>query len=181
MAGLTRILAVALMVVAGWPMPARAEQAGAEALAERLLRAPEAQRPRVLEAPDFASVEVSRALLALGEKAQLDEELPRALLAFQMAEVVARRAGAEPEIASALAGAANALSAQGKLEEALKAGEENLRARERLGDTAGQTEAWNTIGHIRHGRAEYRDAAAAYQKALEGWTSAGDRRGSPGR
>jgi tetratricopeptide (TPR) repeat protein len=181
MAGAARALALHLVLVAlAFPAATSPEQASAEALAARLLNAPEAERLRLLDDAEFTSVEVARALLAGGAKAGLDANLPLALLAFRTAEAVARHAGAEKEVAQALAGAGGTLSVQGELARALEVSGEGLRLRESLGDLAGQADSWNTIGHIRHARAEYSEAFAAYRRAFDLWTTVGDR-GSAGR
>jgi CHAT domain-containing protein/tetratricopeptide (TPR) repeat protein len=165
-----------LVAVLAWPVGSPGEQGGAEALAERLLRVPEAERQQLLTTPEFGSVEVARALLAVGEKSRLDADFPRALRAFQAAEAVARRAGADREVGRGLGGAAEALYMQGELARAMAAAREGLRVRERLDDGAEEADAWNTIGKIHGALAEYPDAFAAYRKALDLWTSAGDRR-----
>jgi CHAT domain-containing protein len=171
-----RILALRVLFAA-LALPAAAqEQGGAGALAERLLRAPETERRQLLATPEYGTVEVARALLALGDKARMDAAFPRAVPAFQAAEAAARRAGAEKEIGRALGGTAEVLYLQGELARALDAARESLRVREGLSDAAEQADALNMIGKIRVALAEYPDALASYRKALDLWTSAGDRR-----
>ncbi len=176
MAGAAGVLSIPLCLMA-LARPAAAQPApdGAEAQARRMLQAGAAQRRQLLDEPPGASVEVARALLALGEKSRADSDLPRAARAFEAAEAVARRAGAEKELGRALARAAAVLSLQGELARALEAGRESLRVRERLGDGAEQADAWNVLGSIRYALAEYPDALASFRKALDLWTSAGDR------
>jgi CHAT domain-containing protein/Tfp pilus assembly protein PilF len=177
MTAVARMLALPTLVAAlACPAAAQAEQSGAEALAERLLRAREAERRQILADPGFGSVELARTFAAIGEKARVDAQYPRALLAFEAAESLARRAGAEKEVGQALGGTADVLYLQGELARALEAARESLRVREGLGDAAEQALAWNMIGKIRAALAEYADALASYQKALDLWTAAGDRR-----
>jgi CHAT domain-containing protein/tetratricopeptide (TPR) repeat protein len=133
------------------------------------LASPAAAQP----APEEAD---AQSLLALGDKAKLESDFPRALRAFQAAEAAARRAGAEREIGRALGGTADVLYLQGELARALEAARESLRVRERLGDAGEQADAWNMRGKIKNALAEYPDALASYRKALDLWTAAGDRR-----
>jgi CHAT domain-containing protein len=165
-----------LVGVLAWPVGLSGEQGGADALAERLLRAPEAERQQLLTHPESGSVEVAQALVGLGMKAKRDADFPRAARAFKAGEAVARRAGAEKELGQALGGMADVLYFQGELARALEAARESLRVRERLGDAPEQAQAWSLIGKVHNALAQYPDALAALQKALDLWTAAGDRR-----
>ena len=113
----------------------------------------------------------------MGQKATLDAQFPRAALAFRTAERIARAASAEVEVGRALNGAAFALLRHARFEPARETAEASVAHHQRLGDAAGEADAWNTIGGVRWARSADDSVLEAYQRALSLWTSVGNRRG----
>ena len=177
MIGAVFLLALAALGAAPPTTASSPPPAEAETLATRLLEAPEAGRSKLLDEAGFASVEVARALVAMGDKAVLDADYARALASFRLAETVARRVGSEPDVATALGGAARTLFRQGEFQPAKREAEASLRLFERLGDKAGQAEAWNSIGTANYGLGDTEASLAAVRHAYDLWTAVGDRRG----
>jgi CHAT domain-containing protein/cytochrome c-type biogenesis protein CcmH/NrfG len=171
-----RLLAFVLIAAAPLGSAAATPPETPEALASRVLDVRGAQRNRLLREPEYASSKVARALLEIAQKAAWEPDVARADAAFAAAEEVARRAGADADRGRILVVFGNALYTR-DLPRTLDIAGEAIRIYERLGDAAGQAEGWNLVGHVKHARADYASALAAYRKAHDLWTSAGDRRG----
>jgi CHAT domain-containing protein/Tfp pilus assembly protein PilF len=171
-------LALSVLLAALAPRSGAAFQEEAPAgLAARLLAASRADREQLLNDPRFSSVEVVQALLDAGHKEVANADYSRNLDALRTAEAIARRIGAERELARTLHATAEVFGVQGKLAPAQRLVEESLRIYERVGDLAGQAEEWNGIGNIKGNLAEIPAALDAYRKAYDLWSSAGDRTG----
>lgn len=156
---------------------AAAQPTPADARALQLVAASDAQRRALLAQATFLSLDVARALLAIGDKAIADNRGKEALLAYRTAETIARRAQEDVDVAKAVWGAAAAMGALGRVKEGTQLAEEALRVYERLADVTGQAEAWNGIGNGRLYLAHMPAALDAYGRAHALWVAAGDRRG----
>ncbi len=157
-----------------------AAQTGAtdpETVAARLLAAPKPDRDALLTNREMHTPALAKALIALGDQTSAKGEYARALVAFESAGIVARRAGADSELGRALNGIAAHLFALTELDRAKAAAEESVRFHERTGDLNGQAEAWNTINNILFYKGEHAEALAALEKARELWERAGNRIG----
>jgi CHAT domain-containing protein/Tfp pilus assembly protein PilF len=143
-------------------------------LASRLAAASEQKRAVLLADATYATVDVAKALLALGATERLSGRHARAAAAYEAAVAVARRADAMTELGTALNGLADALFRQSD-HRALRVAEESVALHERLSDTGGLAEAWNNVGNVKS--LDGLEALPAYEKSLELWTAAGDRVG----
>jgi CHAT domain-containing protein/tetratricopeptide (TPR) repeat protein len=156
-----------------------AQDAGpaAQAAADRLLAAPQAEWARLAGAPEHATAAVAEVLVERGNQARLASEFTRAAAVFGAAQAAARRANAPAVLGAALNGAADAWFRQGAFEPTLAAARESVALHEREQLPAGLAQAWNTIGNVHHGKAEYRQALECYEKSLALREPLGDQRG----
>jgi CHAT domain-containing protein/Flp pilus assembly protein TadD len=148
-----------------------------EELAERLMSMPDGERAIELDRVEIGTPDLAEKLLAIGNEALLEFEYPRALLAFQIAESAARRAGADTELGRALNGKADSLFRTTDLDRAMHAAEESVRFHEGRDDADGLAEAWNTVANVHFYRGEYPQALEAAGRVRELWTRSGNRRG----
>jgi CHAT domain-containing protein/Tfp pilus assembly protein PilF len=176
MSGAARILALAVCLAATAPaVDATIADDGPDALAARLLAARADEREPLLALPQYATAEVARALVAAGRKdGPAGADAAKTLDAFRTAEGIARRIGAEREVALALLASVEALGVQGKLAPIPPMLDEARRIYESLGDAAGQAETWNSIGNYKNILGEPGAALEPYEKAFRLWSSAGD-------
>lgn len=160
------------------PSPAQTSDQSTAAIAARIIEASEQERATLLARPEYATVAVVQALLALADKERMAGQLPAALAAYEAATAAAKSAGAERELGRALNGLADALFRLGnQMARALAVANESIALHERLNDPAGLAEAWNNLGNVRSVDAESQEAIPAYEKSLALWTEAGDRLG----
>ena len=156
------------------PLGSQTAASTPDALAARLVAAPQKVRAELLGRPDFATIEIAKALIALGTKERLAGEIDRAFTAFDAAVGVARKVRADRELGIALNGKAEAMFRQGN-RDAIAVAEESIAVHERLNDLSGIAEAWNTIGNVKS--LDGLVAVPDYEKSLELWTAANDRLG----
>jgi CHAT domain-containing protein/Tfp pilus assembly protein PilF len=150
---------------------------GSEALAANLLNVTQRERAALLARPDYSTIDVIKALMALGNKAKVEDEFARAAIAFELAEIAARKVADTEQLGAALNGRVESLFRLTELDRAKAIAEESVRVHEARQDANGQGEAWNWIGNIHYYKAEYPEAGEAFRKAQESWTSSGNRRG----
>lgn len=148
-----------------------------EDVAARLVAAPVASRARQVEALDGDLLAVTRALLALGDEAATETAFPRAVAAYDLAGVLAQRAGADAELGHARNGAAEGWFRQGEFDRTVALAEEGVLVHDALGDGAGLAQAWNLIGNVRWSQGRMQDALEIYERTLALWTASGDRVG----
>lgn len=171
--------AVLIAMLAGSQQPAT-EQASPEhpdILAARVVAALPADRELLLARADHATVAVAQALNAVGARERITAGCTRSLIAFQAAEVVARKIQAASEIGRALNGRADCLLVLTDLTAAMAAARESVRFHEDHGDPGSLAEAWNTTANIYFYQSDYENALAASLRARELWSAAGDRVG----
>jgi CHAT domain-containing protein/Tfp pilus assembly protein PilF len=156
---------------------AQTDPSSPDNIAENLLRVSAPERAALLARLDHSTIDVVEALMALGDKAKLENEYARAAVAYQLVETTARAAGAEALVGAALNGRAETLFRLTELDAAKTVAEESVRIHEERNDPDGLGEAWNWIGNIHYYKGEYPEAREAFGKARVPWTSAGNRRG----
>jgi CHAT domain-containing protein/Tfp pilus assembly protein PilF len=169
------LLAAAVLVVSGaLAGPGQTHAPSAADRAARFAAASEQERAVLLSQADYATIDVAKALLALGAQERLAGQLVRAFAAYDAAVLVAKRVKADRELGLALNGLSDALFRQAD-RRALGVAEESIVLHERLQDTSGLAEAWNNVGNVKS--LQGLEGLAPYEKSLELWTAAGDRLG----
>jgi CHAT domain-containing protein/tetratricopeptide (TPR) repeat protein len=148
-----------------------------EELATSLVAASDSEWSAMLERDDVATVEVAKALLAIGDEARLEAEWLKAALAFQIAEAVARRANSPAEVGRALNGHADSLFRVAQIDRAMVIAEESRHYHEEREDIGGLADVWNIFGNIYLYQPDYPQAAAAYEKSRELSARVGNRFG----
>lgn len=170
----------ALMAMLAVSLQTATDQASAEhfeMLAVRIVNAATAERESLLARDDLATVGLAQELNAAGARARVASECGRSLIAFQAAEVVARKIQAAPEIGRALNGRADCLFVLTDLAGAMSIARESVGFHEGRGDPGSLAEAWNTIANIYFYQSDYENALAASLRTRELWMTSGDRLG----
>ncbi len=168
---------IAMLAVSPQAATEQASPQNPDILAERVVAASTADRELLLARDDHATLAVVQALNAAGARERIATGCARSLIAFQAAEVIARKIQANSEIGRALNGRAECMLAQTNLDRALAVARESVRFHEAHGDPGALAEAWNTTANIYFYQSDYDNALAAHLRARELWTATGDRAG----
>jgi CHAT domain-containing protein/Tfp pilus assembly protein PilF len=149
----------------------------ADDVATRLVAATDAQRSQQVAQLDGDLRSIAKALIGAGDKARAESEFPRAVVAYETAQALSRRAGSDTELGLALNGLADTFFRQGVLDRAENAARDSVVLHERLNDPGGLAQAWNAMGNVRWTQGRMQDSLVLYQKARPLFEAAHDRLG----